>query len=286
MRAGFAGLGAMGAHMARNLARQGLLAAVWNRSPAKAADLAEELGVAHAAAPAQLAAMADAVLICVSADADVLEVVDALLPGLKAGSLVIDLSTVSGATAEEAARRLRAIGADFLDAPVTGGVEGARNASLSIMVGGDADTLDKARPLLEAMGRRVIHMGGTGMGQSAKAVNQVMCAGINQAVTEALAFGERLGLDMDKLIEVVSGGAAGNWFLEKRGPTMTRDSFQPGFKLALHHKDLKICEAMAERLGTALPLSEATRRDYEQLMADGHGDEDISALYRLKRPGR
>lgn len=286
MQAGFAGLGAMGAHMARNLARHGLLAGVWNRSPAKAADLAAELGVAQAAAPAQLAAMAEAVLVCVSADADVLEVVDALLPGLQPGSLVIDLSTVSGATAEEAARRVRAIGADFLDAPVTGGVEGARNASLSIMVGGAADTLEKARPLLEAMGRRVIHMGGTGMGQSAKAVNQVMCAGINQAVTEALAFGERLGLDMDKLIEVVSGGAAGNWFLEKRGPTMTRGTFQPGFKLALHHKDLKICEAMAERLGTSLPLSEATRRDYEQLMALGHGDEDISALYRLKRPGR
>ncbi|BBL74329.1 NAD(P)-dependent oxidoreductase [Methylomagnum ishizawai] len=286
MRAGFIGLGAMGAHMARNLAQQGWLGAVWNRTQATAQALAGELGVACAASPAQLAATVDAVLICVSADADVLAMIDALLPGLRPGTLVIDLSTVGSATAREAARRVRERGADFLDAPVTGGVEGARNATLAIMVGGAADTLERARPLLAAMGNRVVHMGDTGMGQATKAVNQVMCAGINQAVTEALAFGERLGLDMGKLIEVVSGGAAGNWFLEKRGPTLTQDVFRPGFKLALHHKDLKICEAMAEDLGTALPLSTATRQDYERLMAAGHGEEDISALYRLKRPAR
>ncbi len=286
MRAGFIGLGAMGAHMARNLAKRGLLAAVWNRTESTAEALAGELGVARSPSPARLAEEVDAILVCVSADPDVLAVIDSLPPGLRPGKLVIDLSTVSSATAQEAAQRVRARGADFLDAPVTGGVEGARNGTLAIMVGGAPETLETARPLLEAMGRRVVHMGDIGMGQAAKAANQVMCAGINQAVAEALAFGERLGLDMDKLIEVVSGGAAGNWFLEKRGPTMIRDVFEPGFKLALHHKDLEICEAMAATLGIRLPLTEMTRQDYEQLMEAGHGEEDISALYRLKRPER
>jgi len=137
---------------------------------------------------------------------------------------------------------------------------------------------------LSAMGQRIVHMGATGMGQSAKAVNQVLCAGINEAVTEALAFGDQLDLDPDKLIQVLSGGAAGNWFLEKRGPTMTRNLFEPGFKLALHHKDLAICLTMANALGVTLPLAAMTLEHYRELMAAGHGDEDISALYRLKRP--
>lgn len=283
MKAGIIGLGAMGAPMARNVARQGLLAAVWNRTEATAATLAEELGVHRAESPAELAGEVDVVLICVSADRDVLEVIDALLPGLRPGSLVVDLSTVGSGTAIEAARRVREQGADFLDAPVTGGVEGAKNGTLAIMAGGAAETLERARPVLEAMGSRVIHMGDVGSGQATKAVNQIMCAGINEAVTEALAFGARLGLDLDKVIEVVSGGAAGNWFLEKRGATMTRGIFQPGFKLALHQKDLKICLSMAEQLGIHLPLTEMTSEDYAKLLEQGHGDEDISSLYRLKR---
>lgn len=284
MKTGMIGLGAMGAPMARNLAKHGLLASVWNRTEAIAIALAHELGVHRAESPAQLAGEVDVVLICVSADQDVLDMVDALLPGLRPGSIVADLSTVSSATAIEAARRVRDQGADFLDAPVTGGVEGAKNGTLAIMVGGAAETLEKARPALEAMGRRVIHMGETGAGQATKAVNQVMCAGINEAVTEALAFGARLGLDMDKVIDVVSGGAAGNWFLEKRGPTMTRGTFAPGFKLALHQKDLKICLAMAEQLGVRLKLTGMASEDYAKLLAEGFGDEDISSLYRLKRP--
>ncbi|MGZ8219471.1 NAD(P)-dependent oxidoreductase [Methylomagnum sp.] len=284
MKTGMIGLGAMGTHMARNVAKQGLLAAVWNRTEATAQTLAAELGVACSSSPAHVAERADVVLVCVSADADVLEVVRRILPGLKPGSVVVDLSTVSRETAREAARLVRETSADFLDAPVTGGVEGAKNGTLAIMVGGAAETLDKVRPVLDAMGRRVVHMGEVGMGQSAKAVNQVMCAGINEAVTEALAFGARLGLDMAKVIDVVSGGAAGNWFLEKRGPTMTQGTFAPGFKLALHHKDLKICRAMAEELGMPLTVAEMTLEHYERLMAEGFGDEDISALYRLKRP--
>lgn len=284
LRAGFIGLGAMGEPMARNLAAQGWLDCVWNRSSGKAASLARELGVHQAPSPADLTARVGVVLLCVSADAAVLELIDALRPGLRPGQVVIDLSTVSRATADTAAEQVRACGADFLDAPVTGGVEGARQATLAIMVGGRAVSLERVRPLLAALGTRLVHMGDTGMGQAAKAVNQVLCAGINEAVTEALAFGARLGLDLDKLIAVLSGGAAGNWFLDRRGPTMTRDSFAPGFKLSLHHKDLDICLSMAAALGVDLPLTAMTAEHYRQLMAEGHGDDDISALYRLKRP--
>ncbi len=284
LKAGFIGLGSMGAAMARNVAKAGLLEAVWNRTEPRAAELARELAVTQARSPAELTRQADVILLCVSADADVLDVIQQLLPALEPGKTVVDMSTVSRETAREADRRVRDRGADFLDAPVTGGMEGARNGTLAIMVGGHEGTLERVRPVLSAMGQRIVHMGATGMGQSAKAVNQVLCAGINEAVTEALAFGEQLGLNLDKLIQVLSGGAAGNWFLEKRGPTMTRDSFAPGFKLALHHKDLAICLAMAKPLGVTLPLTAMTLEHYRELMAAGHGEEDISALYRLKRP--
>ncbi|MGY6217232.1 NAD(P)-dependent oxidoreductase [Methylolobus aquaticus] len=284
MKVGFIGLGAMGEPMARNLAAAGLLAAVWNRTPARAAALSASLGIDSVPSPAELAAAVDIVIICVSADADVIRVVDALRPAARPGLVVVDCSTVSPDTAREAAQRLGDGGAEFLDAPVTGGVEGARSGRLAMMIGGSPATLAKVEPALSAMATRIVFMGDTGAGQAAKAVNQVMCAGINQAVTEALAFGEKLGLDMDRVIEVVSGGAAGNWFLEKRGPTMTRGTFAPGFKLALHHKDLAICLSMAVDMQIDLPLTATTLNDYAALMAEGFGDEDISALYRRKRP--
>jgi len=268
--------------MARNLAKAGHLQTVWNRNGEKARQLAEELGVYPADSPATLAGAVDVVLLCVSADADVLAVVDALLPGLKPGAIVIDHSTVSAETARQAAAKLHGKGANFLDAPVTGGVEGAKNGTLSIMVGGKAETLATVRALLAAESARIVHMGEVGSGQAAKAVNQVMCAGINQAVTEALAFAQAQGLDLDKVIEAVSGGAAGNWFLDKRGPTMAKGTFAPGFKLALHRKDLKICEETAQKLGIELPLSAMTIQHYDELIQQGFGDEDISALFRLK----
>ncbi len=284
MKAGFIGLGAMGARMARNIAKTGQLAAVWNRTAWVAEELALELGAVAASSPAELAGHVDVVLICVSADADVLAVIEDMSPGLRPGMLVVDHSTVAADTARKAAEIAGSRGAAFLDAPVSGGVEGAKNGTLSIMVGGEAEALEKVRPVLQAMASRIVLMGEVGAGQATKAVNQIMCAGINQAVTEALAFGAAQGLDMDKVIDVVAGGAAGNWFLDKRGPTMVRGSFAPGFKLALHHKDLNICLAMAEKLGIPLPVTQRTLEEYAKLMEGGHGDEDISALYRLKRP--
>lgn len=282
-KVGVIGLGAMGAPMARNLARAGRLAGVWNRTAGKAAALAAELGVRQADAPDDLARHCEVILTCVSADADLLAVVDQALPGLDGDKLLIDTSTVQPATAVEVARRLAEAGCGFLDAPVSGGVEGARQGALAIMVGGDAHTLERARPVLEAIGRQITHMGPVGSGQATKAVNQIMAAGINQAVSEALAFAEAEGLPLDKVIEVVASGAAGNWFLERRGPAMVRGEFPPGFRLALHHKDLAICRAIAERHGVSLPVVEMTLIHYRRLMEAGFGDEDISALFREKR---
>jgi len=283
LRTGLIGLGAMGAPMAANIAKADRLTCVWSRDPTKTQNLSRELNVHPATDPADLARCCNVIALCVSADEDVLQVIDALLPGLQPDTIVVDHSTVSVDTARLAAEKIRRHGGDFLDAPVSGGVEGARAGTLVIMVGGEADTLERVRPVLEAIGSRIAHMGDTGSGQATKAVNQVLCAGINQAVTEALAFGQALGLDLQKVIEVISKGAAGNWFLEKRGPTMVEGTFEPGFKLALHHKDLNICRAMAREAGVPLPLVEQTLTDYQRLMKAHLGEEDISALFRLKR---
>ncbi len=273
------GLGAMGLGMARNLAKAGFLTAVYNRTAAKTA----EFKMAVFDSPEALAANVDLVLMCVSADQDVLSVVEAIALTVKPGTLVVDMSTVSSETAQKAAAILAEKKVAFLDAPVSGGVEGAKNGTLAMMVGGDLEALEKARPVLEALAARIIYMGATGSGQATKAVNQIMCAGINQAVTEALAFAQAQGLALDKVIEVISGGASGNWFLQHRGSTMTQGTFAPGFKLALHHKDLKICQSMAAQTGFSTPITDMTVTHYAQLMAEGYGDEDISALYRLKK---
>lgn len=284
--AGMIGLGAMGLPMARRLATAGHLRAVWNRSAGKARPLAAELGMGVAQSPAALAADCDIVFICVSDDAALLEVVDALLPGLQPGAAVVDCSTVSVATAQEAARQVEAAGGGFLDAPVTGGVEGARNGRLTALVGGDGARLEAVRPALAACASGVVHMGPVGSGQAAKAVNQLMAAGINQAVTEALALGEALQLDLDKLVDALASGAAGSWLLSHRGPSMIRDRFDAGFKISLHHKDLEICRRLAEQVSAGdarLPVLEMTLIHYRRLMEAGFGDQDISALLRQKR---
>ena len=284
LTAAFVGLGAMGAPMASHWALRGHLKAVWNRTPERAEAFAQEHKVMALQHLQDLPRKAKILGLCVSRDDDVLMVIETLLEGLTSEHLVIDFSTISPDTSKLAARMVRGSGADFLDAPVTGGVEGATHGTLAIMVGGRLGSLEKIRPLLETIAARIIHMGDVGMGQSAKAVNQVLCAGINEAVTEALAFGDHLGLDMEKVIEAIKGGAAGNWFLDKRGKSMIEGRFSPGFKLGLHLKDLEIVAAMAQDLGITLPLTETTREHYVQLLQQGYGDDDISALYRLKRP--
>ncbi|HSN18660.1 MAG TPA: NAD(P)-dependent oxidoreductase [Gammaproteobacteria bacterium] len=282
MKTGFIGLGAMGMPMARNLHKAGLLAAVYNRSPDKARALAAELGCIAAASVAELAKLCEAVVLCVSADADVLEMVEALAPALAGGALVVDCSTVGAATARKAGKILGARGIDFLDCPVSGGTEGARHGTLAIMCGGTEAAFQRAQPLLNAMGKRVALMGPAGAGQATKAVNQIVVAGVAQAVSEALAFADAQGLPLEKVIEVVGSGAAQSWFLTNRGPNMMRMTFPLGFKVSLHDKDLDIVQRMAAAQGVQLPVVEMTRIHYRRLMADGHGDEDISSLFRLK----
>jgi 3-hydroxyisobutyrate dehydrogenase len=283
LMAGFVGLGAMGAPMAHNLYAAERLAAVWNRSTERLDAFLAAHNVARADSPAAVARAAPVVVTCIAADSDLLEVVEQLLAGLGEASIVVDCSTVSRDTARAAAARVQAFGAGFLDAPVSGGVEGARHGALAMMVGGSAALLDRVRPLLSCMAARIEHMGRLGNGQATKAVNQIMAAGINQAVSEALAFAEAHQLPMDKVIDIVSSGAAGNWFLEHRGHSMVEGRFAAGFKVALHHKDLEICRRMAASLGVALPVVEMTLIHYRRLMQAGYSDEDISALFREKR---
>jgi len=282
---GFIGLGAMGAPMARHLHARGLLAVIGNRTQAKADALAAELGVRAAHAPDAFAGC-DAVALCVSFDADVLENVERLAAVLAPGSVVIDHSTVALDTARRAAAVLAARGIAFLDAPVSGGVEGARNGRLSVMVGGDAEVLERARPALECYAARIAHMGATGAGQATKAVNQVLVAGINEAVCEGLALGEALGLDAERLLPTLMAGAAANWFLDKRGATMLRDEFNPGFKCAHMLKDLRIVQGIARDAGVASATVDQALGDYAMLVERGQGDADTSALITLKRAAR
>jgi 3-hydroxyisobutyrate dehydrogenase len=279
---GFVGLGAMGAGMARNLRRAGLLRAVWNRTRDRAATLSAELGCTAAQSPGDLAAQCDVVVICVSADDDVLEVVDAMAPALRPDSIVIDCSTVSAGTAREAARRLASRQVEFLDAPVSGGVEGARDGTLAMMVGGSYAAFEQAQPVLAAMGRTITHFGPSGAGQAAKATNQIMCAGIIQAVAEAMAFAKAEGLPLAELIDTLGKGAGASWYFVHRAPNMVRNAYPPGFRVRLHEKDLRICHDMAARHGVQLPVVETTLLHYRTLIEQGHGDEDISTIFRLK----
>ena len=277
------GLGAMGAGIAGNLHRSGMLAAAWNRTHKRAEEVAARHG--FKATPHLQAAVqcADLVITSVSADEDLLEMTGKIAPLLQAGNVVVDTSTVNASTAQRASEVYAAHGIHFLDAPVSGGKEGAEKGTMVMMVGGDGQVLQQILPALQAISSKVVHMGPVGSGQATKAVNQIMVAGINHAVTEALAFGRHQNLDMDKVIDVVSGGAAGNWFLQHRGRSMCEGSYAPGFKLALHHKDLKICQQMLAEDGKQLPVVEMTLADYAQLLQQGHADEDISILFHSKQ---
>jgi len=284
MKTGVIGLGAMGAYMALNFHKAGSLHRVWNRSREKADAIGNETGVEIADSPEQLAEECELIITCVSRDEDVLSVIKRISATIKPETIVVDTSTVAADTAKQAAEILQKHGAHLLDCPVSGGVEGAKNGTLAMMVGGDEAVLELARPTLNAIAGNIAYIGPTGNGQACKAVNQLMAAGINQAVTEALAFGEFMGLDMDKVVDIVATGAAGNWFLDHRGKTMLADTYAPGFKLSLHHKDLEICQTMLKNACDAsLPMIEMTLIHYQRLMKQGFGEEDISALFRLKK---
>jgi 3-hydroxyisobutyrate dehydrogenase len=284
MTTGFIGLGAMGQHMARNLHRAGLLTGAWNRTRTKTAALAAETGCRAFANPAELAAACGFIVTCVSADEDLLAVVDALGPHLRKDAIVIDCSTVAADTAREASRRLAAAGAALLDCPVSGGVEGAKNATLAIMCGGEPAIFERARPVLAALGKTAVLMGPSGAGQATKATNQILCAGAIQAASEAMAFARAEGLPLGKVIDILGGGAGSSWYFVNRAPFVARGAYPAGFRVRLHDKDLRICREMAARHGAVLPVVETTLADYARLLAAGHGEEDISTIFRLKAP--
>jgi 3-hydroxyisobutyrate dehydrogenase-like beta-hydroxyacid dehydrogenase len=282
-RVAFLGLGALGAPMAANLLAAGFPLTVHNRTPARQQELCAQ-GASGAASPAAAAAGASVVCLCLSDDAAVravlLEQEGAAIAALAPGSLVIDFSTIAPATSEALAVQLAAHGVAYLDAPVTGGTEGARAGTLSVLVGGRGEDLERARPLLTVVGGRISHFGPVGSGQRAKAVNQVLVAGSYAAVAEALALGTRLGLPMAEVIAALREGAADSWALRHRGDAMLAGRFPLGFRLALHHKDLQIALEAAAAAGLALPVSERVAAMETELMAAGHGEEDVSALAR------
>jgi 3-hydroxyisobutyrate dehydrogenase len=273
----------MGAPMARNLQHAGLLEAVWNRSREKATALAGELGCKSPDSLAELAALVDAVVICVSADADVRSVLEQLAPGLRKDALVIDCSTVSAETARWAEQFLAQRSVQFVDAPVSGGMEGAQKGTLAIMAGGDSSAFDRARPILAAMGKTIEHFGSAGSGQATKATNQIMCAGIIRACAEAMAFAGAHQLPLDRVVATLGTGAGSSWYFVHRAPNMVRGSYPAGFRIKLHAKDLGICRDMAARFGVSLPVVDSMLAEYAELMAQGYGDEDISATHRLKQ---
>ena len=284
MKATWIGLGAMGAPMAGHLAKAGDLATVWNRTPARAEQfVAEHTSIGAAADPAQAAADADVIFLCVSADDDLRAIVEQLEPSLAAGQIVVDHSTVSPATARDLADALEDLGVAFIDAPVTGGVEGAIDGRLAVMAGGDDRAFEKIRPVMAHYARVIHHLGPSGSGQSAKAVNQLMVAGIAEAVCESLALMEKLALPQEPMLELLAGGAAGNWFLDKRGHTMLADSFEVGFDPKLLLKDLRICRSLCAETGFDSAVVGQALSDYERLVDAGIGSGDISSLIRLKR---
>lgn len=285
MKTGWIGLGAMGWPMAGHLHRQGLLAGIWNRSAEKASAFCDQHAEVNIfEGPAELAAEVDVIATCVSADDDLRAVIAAITPVLNAGQIVVDHSTVSPATARAVAADLKTLKVSFIDAPVTGGVEGAIQGRLAIMAGGEWDAVHRLEPLFDAYARVHHHLGPSGSGQAAKAVNQLMVAGIAEAVCESLALMDTLDLPREPMLELLSGGAASNWFLDKRGRTMLADEFEVGFDPKLLLKDLKICQALCKETGFESAVIGQALADYARLVDSGEQGRDISALIRQKRP--
>jgi 3-hydroxyisobutyrate dehydrogenase len=281
-RVGFVGLGTMGVAMAANVARAAFPLTVWNRTPGRAGPLVEQ-GATEAESPAAVAAASDVVVICVSDTPHVAEVLfgpAGITIGAAPGTLVVDCSTISPAATRSFAERLAASGVGLVDAPVTGGSEGAQKGMLSILVGGSPEDVERARPILEAMGKTITHFGPVGSGQVAKAANQVILAGTYLGVAEGLVLAMKAGLDPDQIVAALSGGAAQSWVLANRSGRMIANDYPLGFKIALHRKDLGIALELAREVGAALPVSALAAAVEDGIVSRGHGDDDNAALAR------
>jgi 3-hydroxyisobutyrate dehydrogenase len=284
-RVGFLGLGTMGAAMAANLARAGFAVMAWNRSPNRAPEL-DALGVTRAATPAEVARGTESLVVCVSDTPDVEAVLfgtDGVAEGTRAGQLVIDCSTISPSATRDFAARLGAHGVALVDAPVSGGSEGAQKATLTIFCGGEASPVERARPILAAMGKTITHVGPSGSGQAVKAVNQVILAGTYLGVAEGIVLAMKAGLDVGQVVEALGGGAAQSWVLANRSGRMIGNDYPLGFKVALHRKDLGIALDLAREMGAELPVAELAADFETDLVAGGHAEDDMSALARVIR---
>jgi 3-hydroxyisobutyrate dehydrogenase len=272
----------MGHSMARNLIRAGHDVTLWNRTASKADDLVA-LGAVLAPTPAAVALAVDIVMICVSDTPDVEAVVfgaDGISSGLSEGSLVVDHSTISPGATKDFAVRVNQLGATWLDAPISGGSEGAAKGTLSIMIGGDASDIARAMPYLEAVGTTITHVGPQGAGQLVKAVNQILVV-INQlAVSEALLLAEAGDLDLEATLSAVEGGAAGSWMLSNRGPQMIKRDWRPGFTIDLQQKDLRLVLEAADDLGVPVPGTSLVFQLYRALQQRGLGSEGNHALVK------
>ncbi|HEY7589360.1 MAG TPA: NAD(P)-dependent oxidoreductase [Candidatus Limnocylindrales bacterium] len=282
---GFLGLGTMGAAMAANLLRAGFPLTVWNRTAGRATELVAQ-GATEAPTPAAVATAADVIVSCVSDTPDVEAILfgpGGVAEGARQGTLVIDCSTISPSATRDFAKRLAAKGVSLVDAPVSGGSEGAKNATLTIFVGGEPEAFERARPILEALGKTITHVGPIGAGQAVKAVNQVILAGTYVGVAEGIVLAMKAGLDVEQVVGALSGGAAQSWVLANRSGRMLANDYPLGFKVALHRKDLGIALELARELGAELPVTALTADLESDLVSKGHADDDVSAVARAIR---
>ncbi|GLR64468.1 NAD(P)-dependent oxidoreductase [Marinospirillum insulare] len=283
----FIGLGVMGGPMASHLAKAGHQVTVFNRTPAKASQwVLENPDHTSASTPAEAAAKAEIVFICVGKDEDVREVVtgqQGILTSLQAGSLIVDHTTASASLAKEMAAACQKQQINFLDAPVSGGEQGAINGQLTIMVGGDASAYERAEPIMQLFAKAVTYMGEAGAGQMTKMVNQICIGGLVQALAEGLNFAEKAGLDQQKVIDVISLGAAGSWQMNNRHKTMIADEYEHGFAVDWMRKDFAICLDQARALDAQLPVTALVDQFYAEVQQQGGGRWDTSSLLRRMR---
>jgi 3-hydroxyisobutyrate dehydrogenase len=285
MKVAFIGLGTMGAPMALNLLKAGHTVTVHNRTRSKEEALASA-GSRRAASPAEAAEGAQIVITCVSDTPDMEAVILAetgVINGAAPGTIVVDMSTVSPSATRRVAAALGEKGVRMIDAPVSGGSEGAQKGTLSIMVGGEETDLNEVRPVLEAMGNTITHVGPIGAGQLTKAINQIVVAGTYWGVAEGITLGLKAGLDMERVVQAVGGGAAGSWAMANRSGNMITNTYPLGFKVRLHRKDLDIALEVARELGVTLPVAAYVEQVETGLITRGHGDEDISVIARSIR---
>lgn len=285
MKVAFIGMGTMGAPMALNLLQAGYEVTVHNRTRDREQPMVEA-GARQADSPRAAAVEADVIITCVSDTPDVEAVIlgeQGIIHGAAPGAIVVDMSTISPQKTQQIAASLAEKAVHMIDAPVSGGSEGAQKGTLSIMVGGEAAIVEKVRPVLAAMGKTITHIGTIGSGQITKAINQIIVAGTYWAVAEGLTVGLKAGLDMEQVVQAVGGGAAGSWGLTNRSGNMIANEYPLGFRVRLHQKDLNIALHAARELGVTLPMAAYVEQIETGLMAQGYGDEDVSAIARSVR---